>query len=129
MSQRATVYVQDNRAEFSLPTGRTVQVKAKSNAKTTQKVTLRSADGAVDLEFTGTGERTQFGEATITPTENFRLHAVFEFAGGDGVFRPSTLNSGGPYEIGTYNLLVVAAENGDDTDHNDTILEFSWHTR
>jgi len=42
--------------------------------------------------------------------------------------RPSSLNSGGPYAIGNYNLLVVVAENGDDSDYTDSIVEFSWYT-
>ncbi|MFF0561331.1 fucose-binding lectin II [Streptomyces sp. NPDC004266] len=42
--------------------------------------------------------------------------------------QPSKLNCGGPYDIGTYNLMVVVAENGDDGDYNDSILELSRHT-
>ncbi len=38
------------------------------------------------------------------------------------------LKSGGPYTIGNYNLMVIVAENGDDGDDNDSILEFSWST-
>jgi len=38
------------------------------------------------------------------------------------------LNTGGPYLIGSYNLLIIVAENGDDSDYNDAILEFSWTT-
>ncbi|MFJ7277595.1 fucose-binding lectin II [Kitasatospora sp. NPDC098663] len=130
MSEQAYTYTKVNTAEISLPAGVTVQVKAKSNSKLTQKVTLKSKDGSVDTVFSGTGEKNaQLGETTITTGESFLLHAVFEFAGDDGVFQPSKLNSGGPYEIGRYNMLVVVAENGDDSDYNDTILEFSWNTK
>lgn len=41
---------------------------------------------------------------------------------------PSALNSGGPYRVGQYNLMVVVAENGDDVDYDDAVLEFSWYT-
>ncbi|MFF2747380.1 fucose-binding lectin II [Kitasatospora sp. NPDC058048] len=123
----AYVYVKDNTAEISLPAGTQVTVKAKTNSSSVQQVRLTGQDGGVDLLFSGTGERnTVIGQETVTGQAG--LKAVFEYAGADGVFRPSKLNSGGPYEIGNYNLLVVVAENGDDADYNDTVLEFSWFT-
>ncbi|MFE7532543.1 fucose-binding lectin II [Kitasatospora sp. NPDC057542] len=123
----AYVYVKDNTAEISLPADAKVTVKAKTNSSSTQQVRLTGKDGTVDLLFSGTGEHnTAIGQETITGPAV--LTAVFEFAAADGAFRPSKLNSGGPYAIGNYNLLVVVAENGDDADYNDTILEFSWHT-
>ncbi|MFJ8729190.1 fucose-binding lectin II [Streptomyces bauhiniae] len=130
MSEKAYLTARGNEAEVFLPAGTTVQVRAKTNAKATQKVRLATKDGAVNEEFTGTGERnTIIGETTVTPGEKFLLNAVFEYAGDDGVFQPSSLRWGGPYEIGKYNLLVAVAENGDDSDYNDTILEFSWYTK
>ncbi|MFI1769585.1 hypothetical protein ACH41H_47390 [Streptomyces sp. NPDC020800] len=47
MNDRAFVFVQGNKAEIYLPAGVTVQVKAKANSKTTQKVALTSKDGTV----------------------------------------------------------------------------------
>ncbi|GAA2837649.1 hypothetical protein GCM10010441_72480 [Kitasatospora paracochleata] len=130
MDDQAYVYVKGNQAEIHLPAGVTVQVKVKSNSQLTQKVTLKDKTGEVDLEFTGTGERnTIIGDKTIIPSQNFLLNAVFEYADADGIFKPSKLNSGGPYDIGNYHLLVAVAENGDDTDYNDTILEFNWHAK
>ncbi|GAA1993413.1 hypothetical protein GCM10009738_87980 [Kitasatospora viridis] len=129
MDDKAYVYVKDNQAEIRLPAGMTVQVKVKSNSQLTQKVTLKDATAGVDLEFTGTGERnTIIGDKTITAGQR-PLNAVFEYAGADGVFKPSKLNSGGPYDIGNYHMMVVVAENGDNADYNDTILELSWHTK
>lgn len=32
---------------------------------------------------------------------------------------------GGPYSIGVFNTAIIVAENGDDADYNDTILEFT----
>ncbi|MFE7637640.1 fucose-binding lectin II [Kitasatospora sp. NPDC057518] len=123
----AYVLVKGNTAEISLPAGAQVTVKAKTNSSSAQKVRLTNQDGTVGLEFVGAGERnTVIGQETITGQAG--LTAVFEFSEGDGVFKPSRLNSGGPYEIGAYNLMVLVAENGDDADYNDTILEFSWYT-
>ncbi|RGD56681.1 hypothetical protein DR950_01745 [Kitasatospora xanthocidica] len=123
----AYVFVKGNTAEISLPAGAKVAVKAKTNSSNAQKVQLTSKDGNVALSFSGSGERNAvIGQETITGQAG--LTAVFEFASAEGDFRPSKLNSGGPYEIGAYNLMVLVAENGDDADYNDTILEFSWYT-
>ncbi|MFE4540029.1 fucose-binding lectin II [Streptomyces scopuliridis] len=129
MSDKAYVFTKDDKAEIVLPSGVTVQVKVKTNSKATQKVTLKDNHDVVDLEFSGTGERNTIGDKTITPVDKSLFTAVFEYAGDDGVFKPSKLNSGGPYDIGNYHLMVVVAENGDDSDYNDTVLEFSWHSK
>ncbi|WP_049650879.1 fucose-binding lectin II [Kitasatospora sp. MY 5-36] len=123
----AYVFAKGNTAEISLPAGAQVAVKAKTNSSNVQKVQLTSKDGVVDLAFSGTGEgNAPIGQSTVTGPAV--LTAAFEFAAADGDFKPSKLNSGGPYTIGAYNLAVVVAENGDDADYNDTVLEFSWHT-
>lgn len=124
MNEKAYLYVKGNQAEVSLPAGASVQVRVKTNAKVAQRVRL------VDQEFTGAGEGNMvIGETVFTPSGKSPLTAVFEYAGDDGVFKPSSLKSGGPYEIGKYNLLIAVAENGDDSDYNDTVLEFSWYTK
>ncbi|WP_275462243.1 fucose-binding lectin II [Streptomyces noursei] len=130
MTTTAYVYAKGNTGEIRLPTGVAIAVKAKSNASTTQKVTIKGHDGEVNLEFTGDGERNHiFGQETITLKSEAPLAAVFEYAI-DGVFTASKgTNAGGPYDIGNYHILVLVAENGDDADYNDTILEFSWHTK
>lgn len=128
MNEKAYLSVRGNEAEVSLPVGTAVHVKVKANSKATQKVRLTGQ--GVDQEFTGGGERnTVIGEMEFTPSGTTPLTAVFEYAGDDGVFKPSSLNRGGPYEIGKYHLMIAVAENGDDSDYNDTILEFSWHTK
>ncbi|MFF2618025.1 hypothetical protein [Kitasatospora sp. NPDC058046] len=91
----AYVLVKGKTAEISLPAGAQVTVKAKTNSSSAQKVRLTSQDGTVGLEFVGAGERnTVIGQETITGQAG--LTAVFEFSEGDGVFKPSRLNSGGP---------------------------------
>ncbi|MGW4287798.1 fucose-binding lectin II [Streptomyces sp. NPDC004673] len=128
MNEKAYASVKGNEAEVSLPAGASVQVRVKTNAKVTQRVRLVGQD--VDQEFTGAGEgNTIIGETVFTPSGKSPLTAVFEYAGDDGVFKPSSLNRGGPYEIGKYNLLIAVAENGDDSDYNDAVLEFSWYTK
>ncbi|MFF7452978.1 fucose-binding lectin II [Kitasatospora sp. NPDC008115] len=128
MSDKAYAYVNGNNAEIYLPPGITAAVKVRTNSHLTQKVALTRNDGTVDHVFSGTGEHnTQIGTATVEGGESV-LAATFEYSSDDGAFKPSRLNSGGPYEIGTYNLLVIVAENGDDADYNDAILEFSWYT-
>ncbi|WP_181799525.1 fucose-binding lectin II [Kitasatospora acidiphila] len=123
----AYVYVNGNKAEISLPAGARITVKAKTNSSLVQKVSVTSKDRAVDYQFTGTGERnTVSGQETFTGPS--QLSATFEYSDSAGVFKPSKLNSGGPYDIGSYHLMVIVAENGDDSDYNDAILEFSWHT-
>ncbi|GAB2699114.1 fucose-binding lectin II [Kitasatospora kifunensis] len=123
----AYAYISGNKAEISLPAGAKVTVKAKTNSTFTQTVKVTSKDGSVDLLFTGSGERNTFaGQETITGPS--QLVATFEYSESDGSVKPSKLNSGGPYQIGAYNLMVIVAENGDDADYNDAILEFSWYT-
>ncbi|MGK4582203.1 fucose-binding lectin II [Kitasatospora sp. HPMI-4] len=123
----AYVFVKGNAAEISLPDGATVNVKVKTNSSSPQTVKLTSKDGEVDQVFTGSGERNAVaGQTTITGQR--QIFATFEYSAADGQASPGKLNSGGPYEIGTYNLMVIVGENGDDADYNDAILEFSWHT-
>ncbi|MFD7579031.1 fucose-binding lectin II [Kitasatospora sp. NPDC059817] len=123
----AYTFTKGNQAEITLPAGVQITVKAKTNSALLQSVKLTSKDGQLDQQFTGTGEHnTVIGQTTITDVS--QLVATFEYGESDGALKPSSLNSGGPYEIGAYNLMVIVAENGDDSDYNDTILEFSWYT-
>ncbi|MFJ1937672.1 fucose-binding lectin II [Kitasatospora sp. NPDC088160] len=122
----AYTFIKGNQAEIALPAGAQVAVKVKTNSKLLQSVKLTSKDGQVDQLFTGTGERNTIGQTALTGVS--QLVATFEYGESEGVLKPSNLNSGGPYEIGAYNLMVIVAENGDDSDYNDTVLEFSWYT-
>ncbi|MET8544746.1 hypothetical protein ABZW03_29495, partial [Kitasatospora sp. NPDC004799] len=112
----AYVFVRGNTAEISLPAAAEITVKAKTNASFAQQVKITSKDGGVDLSFSGSGERnTVIGQSTITGPA--LLTATFEYAEADGAFRPSTLNSGGPYAIGAYNLLEAAQHPGGGQHH------------
>jgi hypothetical protein len=103
-----------------------ISVKAKTNSSRIQKITV-AGSGTADFVFQGSGERnTIIGETSFTASSGVTVK--FEYLAGDGTVSNSTLNSGGPYQIGSYNLLVIVAENGDDSDFNDAIIEFSWRT-
>lgn len=115
-----------NLAKVTLPSGVSISLKAKSNSSALQRITIN--DGSQDiLAFTGSGEGNSIiGQGTLT--DKTQLTIKFEFQQG-GQWKGSVLNSGGPYVIGTYNMLIVVAENGDDSDYNDSILEFTWYTK
>ncbi|MFI5940571.1 Helicase associated domain protein [Streptomyces uncialis] len=68
------------------------------------------------------------GTTTLTRPNSSPLQGTFTYSDGGESGKPSKLNNGGPYSIGTYNMLIIVAENGDDSDYNDAIIEFSWHT-
>jgi len=98
----------------------------KTNSSFTQNINITGGD--YEKSFSGVGERNEvIGQDTIAePPKN--LKATFTFSGPDGVIKTSKLNKGGPYIIKSYNVLIIVAENGDDSDYNDSILEFSWYT-
>lgn len=121
------VFIKDNKAEVYISPGVEVKVKAKTNSEKIQKITLKNKNNKVDYVYTGSGEKTNIGDNTIINSDNI-FYVSLEYSN-DGVFKPSKIKSGGPYEIGNYNLMVIVAENGDDTDYNDSILEFSWYTK
>jgi hypothetical protein len=120
-------YIKDNVAEISdFPRDTSISVKAKTNSSRIQKITVAGI-GTADFVFQGSGERnTIIGQTSFTASSGVTVK--FEYLNGDGTVSNSKLNSGGPYQIGAYNLLVFVAENGDDSDFNDAILEFSWYT-
>ena len=124
--QEASVFIRNNVAEISLPANVDVTVRAKTNSKAPQRMTLKSKGGAVNLAFSGGGEKTILGESQVR--FDSIATATFEFSDGSGAWKPSKLQSGGPYPIGNFNMLAVVAENGDDADYNDSILELSWYT-
>ncbi|XXT15683.1 fucose-binding lectin II [Sorangium sp. So ce429] len=113
-----------------LPDGVTVTIKVTTNSRHTQKVTVTRNDEVLSV-FAGSGERNAMtGQSTIVASSRAKLQARFEYQTDINAewLKSSQLKSGGPYTIGNYNLLVIVAENGDDSDYNDSIVEFSWIT-
>ncbi|AGP35920.1 hypothetical protein SCE1572_16265 [Sorangium cellulosum So0157-2] len=108
----------------------TVTIKVTTNSRHTQRITVTRNDEVLCV-FAGSGERNAMtGQSTIVANSRAKLQAKFEYQTDiNAEWRKShQLKSGGPYAIGSYNLLVIVAENGDDSDYNDSVLEFSWST-
>lgn len=113
-----------------LPDGVTVTVKVTTNSRYTQKITVTRNDEVLCV-FAGSGERNAMtGQSTIVASSRAKLQAKFEYQTDINAewLKSHQLKSGGPYTIGNYSLMVIVAENGDDSDYNDSILEFSWNT-
>ncbi|KYG02149.1 hypothetical protein BE21_55345 [Sorangium cellulosum] len=113
-----------------LPDGVTVTIKVTTNSRHTQRITVTRNDEVLCV-FAGSGERNAMtGQSTIVANSRAKLQAKFEYQTDlNAEWRTSRqLKSGGPYAIGSYNLLVIVAENGDDSDYNDSVLELSWST-
>jgi hypothetical protein len=112
------------------PDGVTVTIKVTTNSRHTQKITVTRNDEVLCV-FAGSGERNAMtGQSTIVSNSRAKLQAKFEYQTDINAewIKSRQLKSGGPYTIGHYNLMVIVAENGDDGDYNDSILEFSWNT-
>eukprot|EP00026_Physarum_polycephalum_P020667 Phypoly_transcript_23403.p1 GENE.Phypoly_transcript_23403~~Phypoly_transcript_23403.p1 ORF type:complete len:123 (+),score=15.64 Phypoly_transcript_23403:144-512(+) len=118
------VSINQNVAEVFLAAGTTTTVTVKTNSPAVQKVELTGP--GVDHKFSGAGENTLIGQCQLTGAGPF--YATFSFQKGGQSF-PSMLQSGGPYVINEYHALIVVAENGDDSDFNDAILQFEWRTK
>ncbi|WP_437574362.1 fucose-binding lectin II [Sorangium sp. So ce887] len=113
-----------------LPDGVTVTIKVTTNSRYTQKITVTRNDEVLCV-FAGSGERNAMtGQSTVVSNSRAKLQAKFEYQTDINAewIKSRQLKSGGPYTIGNYNLMVIVAENGDDGDYNDSILEFSWNT-
>lgn len=113
-----------------LPDGVTVTIRATTNSRHTQKITVTRNDEVL-CAFTGSGERNAMtGQSTIVASSRAKLRATFEYQTDiNAEWRKSSqLKSGGPYTVGNHNFMVIVAENGDDNDYNDSVLEFNWTT-
>jgi len=115
----ATIYIDENVATIDFPNNwaTNVALEVKSNSSFDQHVEL-DIDGTKKT-VKGTGERASL-ETISVPEGTSRLVATFTY-GGDK--KPSELQHGGPWDIGVMKLLMVVAENGDDKDFNDTVLQ------
>ena len=115
----ATIYIDENVATIDFPKGwaTNVAVEVKSNSSFDQHVEL-DIDGSKKT-VKGTGEQ-QSLETISVPEGTSKLVATFSY-GKDK--KPSELQHGGPWGIGVMQLLMVLAENGDDEDFNDVVLQ------
>jgi hypothetical protein len=119
MSAAPKISVSKNVATIDFPKGwaTNVAVEVKSNSSFDQHVEL-DIDGSKKT-VKGTGEQ-QSLETISVPEGTSKLVATFSY-GKDK--KPSELQHGGPWDIGVMQLLMVLAENGDDEDFNDVVLQ------
>ncbi|WP_437808040.1 fucose-binding lectin II [Sorangium sp. So ce1078] len=113
-----------------LPDGVTVTIRVTTNSRHTQKITVTRNDEVLCV-FAGSGERNAMtGQSTVVASSRAKLQAKFEYQTDINAewLKSRQLKSGGPYTIGSYNVMAIVAENGDDSDYNDGILELSWST-
>lgn len=113
-----------------LPDGVTVTIRVTTNSRNTQRITVTRNDEVLCV-FAGSGERNAMtGQSSIVASARAKLRVKFEYQTDMNAdwLRSRQLKSGGPYTIGDYNLMVIVAENGDDNDYNDSVLELSWST-
>ncbi|KAM0702202.1 hypothetical protein Q7P35_011112 [Cladosporium inversicolor] len=99
-----------------------------SNSSRKQTISAQIDDDAQVISHEITGEGTKAPPSHLP--ENTK-NVVFTFSyeeesGGKQTKKPSfKLKSGGPYDIGRVQLLVVVAENGDDADFNDAVVQIT----
>ena len=104
-----------------------VDVSVTTNAPRTQRATI-IIDGNTSGPFTGSGERNLIGSDS-TDSGSGLVRVILEYDSGDGSWVGSQTNTGGPYVIGSSGFAIVVGENGDDSDFNDIVVQFSWKSR
>ncbi|BAY19293.1 hypothetical protein NIES2109_48890 [Nostoc sp. HK-01] len=120
----ANIVVNNQVAEVYFPTDSNVSATVTSHSQLTQRVTFFT-DSQELYKFEGSGEKQLLGSVQNRFDSPFKIKVESQ---GDGNWVSSDLRTGGPYQIGSTNFLIVVAENGDDTDYNDTVIQFSWKT-
>jgi hypothetical protein len=73
----------------------------------------------------GSGERNNIISSFSLDPSASTLTATF--TSGDNRKPAASMHTGGPYAIGAYMTMLVLAEDGDDADCNDTILEIKGY--
>lgn len=127
MANDTSVQVAGNVAEINFGDEWASQhLKVKTNSKSVQNVHIKVDDQ--EFQASGSGERNLIFERQLdTPCKQISATFTYQAANGDKL--ASKLKSGGPYDIGRYTTIIVVAENGDDADYNDAILEISGHSK
>ncbi len=120
----ASVIVNGNGALVDLTTESSIRLTVTSNSQNTQKVTVKGG-GNVDFQFSGSGERNVLGQTAFTTNSPMLVNFQWSPPRVES-YRDSVVRSGGPYSIGKSNFVILVAENGDDNDFNDTVVQFSW---
>ena len=122
----AYALVNGNVGTIYLPPNTPVSVLAKTNASAVQGIAITDGN-SVNLSYSGSGQHnTVIGQSSVSTSSP--LTVTFTYQDPTGATRNSQLSQGGPYVIGSTNMIVVVAENGDDMDFNDCVLQFSWRT-
>lgn len=117
----AYITIKGNEAEINLPADTKVSVRVRVNSSNFQTVELHMAERG--FQCGGSGENQLIQQIEIEGET--KLFAKFRHSKG-GSQRSSTLHSEGPTALGNYNLMLLSAEDGDDADNNDAVMEFSW---
>jgi preprotein translocase subunit SecD len=119
---QATVTTSGNETTITFPESnfenRTLNLSSNSSRK--QIVTAKEDDkGAKEYQITG--EKTKNEAVSLSPTAK-KLVLTFSYEEG-GKQKASELQQGGPYNIGRVQAVIIAAENGDDSDFNDAVAQ------
>lgn len=114
----------NNKAIFNLPAteGKSKTYTVSSNSSRQQIIGLKVDDESPkELYFSGEGTRS---DTLSLPKE--AQNVVFTFSHEvHGEQKASQITSGGPYTIGETQLVIIVAENGDDADFNDAIVQLT----
>ncbi len=120
----ASVTINGNVAQVVFSTSKKIGMTVTTNSGNQQQV-VASDGGSVNLTFSGTGQHNVIGQSSFTT--NSTLQVTFQYMDpASGAFSNSRVEAGGPYQMGNTNFLAVLAENGDDSDYNDAIVNFTW---
>lgn len=118
-----TVSVSGNQATitFAPDSGKYKTYTIASHSSRQQIVSLKvDSESPKEHQITGEGHKT-----AAAPLPQGTKNVVLTFAfDKEGQKVASQLTSGGPYDIGKLQLVVVVAENGDDADYNDAVVQF-----
>ena len=118
-----TLSVSGNEATivFATAEGLNKQYTITSNSSRKQIISAKVDDGsATEHQITGGGTKNQ---AVVLPKSAKKVVLTLSYES-DCKKNPSELKTGGPYFFGLVQIAAVTAENGDDTDYNDAVVQF-----
>jgi hypothetical protein len=123
----ATISTNKNEATITFAPGaaKGMTVLVKTNSSTEQHIQL-NIDGT-ETSVVGSGERNTILKSIPLDPSVSKVTATFSYDDKSARKPSAGLNSGGPYAIGAYRTMVIVAENGDDADYNDAIVEINGY--